>query len=123
MVDRLAQTQPDAHVAEAELERLGEFVVNELEQPRARLDERDVNPHGRQHAGVFRADHPAADDDHALGQLGEVDQFIGVDDGVGRERHVRRARRRGADGDEDVVGLHLMRVRAVDDAKGVRVDE
>ena len=101
------------------------LVVDEFQQPRARFDQRDLHADRREHAGVFGADHSAADDDHARGQLGEREQFVAVDHAAGRRTGrspagpARCRRRSGRARPRDFDRCHRPRC----DAEGVRIDE
>ena len=99
-------------IAQPELQVFRKLVIDELEQPRARFDQRHLHAHRRQHAGVFNPDHPAADDDDRLGQLAEQKQLVAVDDFAGGKGDVARPGGLGADGDEDVLAANLDQVGA-----------
>ena len=74
----------DARVAEVVAEGFDDLLVGELEQARAPLDEGDADAERGEHAGVLDADDAAADDDHGLRQVDEVEHQVGVDDGACR---------------------------------------
>jgi hypothetical protein len=76
--------EPEGHAdaAHVVLEGLDRFLIDKLQQARTAFDEGDVNAHGRQDRGIFRADHPAADDSNRLGECFQGQQAVGVDDAV-----------------------------------------
>ena len=121
--DGFAEAQAHSHVAEAELEIFGQFVIDEFQEPGAALDEGDAHADGGQHAGVFGADDAAADDDHAARQLAEQEQVVAVDDFVGREGDFLGAGGHGSDGDEDIFGAHVEDLLAAGDAQRVGIEE
>ena len=69
-------------------EGLDDLLVGELEEARAALDECDTNAERGEHTTILNADDAAADDDHRLGQVGEVEDEVGVDDGRAVDGHL-----------------------------------
>ena len=93
-----------AHLAHVILKRLGDFAVEKPKHLAATLDKRDLHAQRRQHAGVFGAHHAAADDDHGLGQMVELEQAVGGENGFIVKRDTIRTGRAGAGGDDDDLG-------------------
>jgi hypothetical protein len=85
-----------------------QFGVEEGEQARSFFDEVDVDAKDGEHAGVFAADHAAADDQEALRHLGQVEDGVGVEDALVLEIELGRAERIGAGGDEEDVAAKLL---------------
>ena len=79
-----AQAHGHAGVAQVIAERLDDLLVGELQQPRPLFNQRDAHAERREHAGVLDADHAAAHHDQGLGQVGQVQNLVAVDDGAGR---------------------------------------
>ena len=75
--DFFAQTERNPHTPHLILQRFGDLIVKKTQHLVPAFDERHLHPQGRQHAGVFDADHPPADHDHRLGNVIEFEQFIG----------------------------------------------
>ena len=65
--------------------------VERADQPVALLDHGHVDAEDGEHAGIFAADHPAADDEHALGHLAQAQDRVRVVDTRVVEREDRRA--------------------------------
>ena len=92
-------------VAQVVAERLDNFAVGEFEQAVALFNERDADAEDGEHAGVFDADHAAADDDQGAGQLRQVENLVAVDDGAAVDGNLGRGGGLGADGDDDAIGF------------------
>lgn len=80
-MDFFAEAKGHAHAAHLVLEGFGDFGVEESEAFMAAFDEGDLNAEGGEHAGVFDADDPPTDDDHGPGDVIELEELIGSDDG------------------------------------------
>ena len=92
------------------LERLGDLAVEETQDLVAALDQRDLDAERRQHAGVLGADDAAADHDHGLGQMVELEQAVGTEDGLVVERDALGAGRPGAGRDHEDLGAEPLGV-------------
>ena len=78
-----------------------------LSSPKARaaLDERNANSKCGEHTTVLDADNATADDNHRLGQVGEVEHQIGINDGGPVDGNLCGSGGLGAGADEDVLRL------------------
>ncbi len=99
--------QPHRHprVAQMIAQRLDDLLIGKLQQPRPPLDQRHPHPKRRKHAGVLHADHAAADDNHRLRQVHQLQHQVAVDDAAPIDRHLRRRRRLGSGANQDILGL------------------
>ena len=121
--DFLAQPQRDAHPAHVVLKRLGDFAVEEAEDLVPAFDERDLHPERRHHAGVLGADDAAADDDHRLGQLVELEEPSEQKTAWSLNGHVLGPGRAGAGRDHEDVGAQALGVVRAGDLQQVGRDE
>ena len=92
------------HAAVAQLvdEILDQLVVDEVEEGRARLDQRHGDVERAEDRRVFDADDAGADHRQAARQLGQIDDLVAVEHVDAVERHVGGPERARADGDQDV---------------------
>ncbi len=109
--DAFAQPEDHAQRAGVVQQRVDDFVVAEFEQLRAAVDDGHLHAERGEHDGVFEADHAAADDDHRPRHVGQVENFVGVEDRFAVERNVVGPRRPRAGGEQDVLGLRTSAVR------------
>ncbi len=102
-VDLLVEAQCHAVIPQVIAEGLHDFAVGELEQPRPLLDEHYADAERREHAGVFDADHAAADDDERLRQVRHLHHLVAQEDRAAVDRHGGRLCRARARGDDERV--------------------
>ncbi len=105
-LDRLAQAEHHAEVAQRELQRAHDLGVAERQQLAARVDDRDLGADGGEDRGVFDADHTGADDHERLRDVVEVEDAVGVDDGLVVELDGGRACGPAAGRDHDRSRIH-----------------
>ena len=123
-LDRLAEAEDHAEVAQRELQRAHDLRVAERQQLAPRVDHGDLGADGGEHRGVLDADHAGADDDERLRDLGEVEDAVGVEDRLLVELDARGPHRPAAGRDHDAVGVHdLAAAVGVRDHDRVVVDE
>ena len=101
--DFFAEAQGNAHPAHLVLKGLGDLRVEKAEHLAAAFDQRDLHAEGRQHAGVLDSDDTSADDDHGFGNVIELEQFIGGENGLIVEGHGIGLGGTGPGGDDDRV--------------------
>ena len=104
------QAHGHAAVAQVIAERLDDLLVGKLQQLGPLFDQRDAHAERGEHAGVLDADDAAAHHDQRLGQVGQVENLIAVDDRAAVDGHLGGVGRLGAGGDDDV--LRLVRLGA-----------
>ena len=121
--DLLAEPEHEPERPQVVLQRLDQLVVDEVQDPRPLLDERDVHAERGGHRGVLEPDHAAADHRQRPRQLGQVEDPVGVEHGALVELDSGRARRRGADGDDDALGGQPEARAGARDLERVRVGE
>ena len=121
-----AGTENGALAAHVVAQGFHDFRVDEIEQRRARFDQRDLDAHGDEHRGVFESDHAAADDDQLARDFVHQEKLVAGDDflpvegniaGMGGARtasdqHVRRVEQMSFR-----LALHLDR-RGVEELRG-----
>ena len=124
LFDHVRHVQVDIHRANAPRQGFGQLPVHEGEQLVATFDQMHIDAQRRKHAGVFAADNAAARDQHAVRQVVNVEDGVGIVDPRIMERQDRRVMRIGARGDQEHVALY-MRWRCVfrRDRNRVIVDE
>jgi len=118
LVDLFAQAQRNAHPAHLVLQGLGDLRVEKPEDLVAAFHQGDLHAQGRQHAGIFDSDHPPADDNHGFGNVIELEQLIGSENGFIVEGHGIGPGGTGPGGDDDRVAadnLEIVRPLDVDD--------
>ncbi len=100
------RAEPQRHVAVAQIvgELLDQLAIDEVEEGRARLDQRHGDVEGAEDRRIFDADHPGPDDGHAARQARQVDDLVRIEDRRAVERHVIGAERVRAAGDEGELG-------------------
>ena len=118
-----AEPHGDAAVAQVIAERFDDLLIGEFEQARALFNERDANAERGEHGGVLDADDAAADHDEGLGERGQVEHLIAVDDVAAVDGHLGREGGLGADGDDDVLRLVDLRAAVFGDADVIGVVE
>ncbi len=108
---------PLAHEVHEGFDHLG---IDEIQDRRPRLDDRDLDVQGGHHRGVLEADDAGADHDQIAGEILAREKLVGVEDPLPVERHLRVMRGPRAAGDQDVLArqgdrplrrVHLDRVR------------
>ena len=104
-LDFFVEAHGDAAVAQVIAERLDNLGVGELQQARPLFDQRDANAQDGEHAGIFHADHSAADDDQGLRNLRHAENLVAINDGAVIEGHQRGRGGLGPRGDDDVGGF------------------
>ena len=78
LLERLAELEVDAALAERALDLLGAVLVLERDQVRQRLDDGHVDAERLPGAGELAADHAAAEDDRGRRQLVEQQRVLGA---------------------------------------------
>ena len=107
-LDRLAEAEDHAEVAQRQLQRAHDLGVAERQQLAPRVDDRDLGADGGEHRRVLDADHAGADDDERLRDLLEVEDAVGVEDRLLVELDGRRPHGAAARRDHDGAGVdHL----------------
>ena len=105
-------------------ELFDQFVIDEIEKGRARVDQRHRDIEGIEDRRVFDADDAGADDGEASRQPRQFDDVVAVEHVGAVERHVVGPERPGAAGDQNVGGGIDMLVAGVcGDFHLVRRDE
>ena len=94
-------------------ERLHDLLVGKLQQLGPLFDQRDAHAERGEHAGVFDANDAAAHHDQCIGQVGQIQNLITVDDRAAVGGHLGRVGRLGAGGDNDVFRLVDLRAALV----------
>ncbi len=120
-----AEAERDAALAEGALERLGAGDVLVGDEVGQRLDDGDVGAEGLPDAGELHADDAAAEHDHALGDVVEVEGLVGRHDAAADVEAGQAARVRAGGQDHGGAGVllavHLDGVGA--DEAAVALDE
>ena len=104
-------------------ERLDDLPVDELEQALTPVDHGDHGAERREDAGVLHADHAGADHEHRGGNLRQVEDAVGVDDGRAVDRDVLRDGGHRARGDHESLRADERRRSRALDLDRMRVDE
>jgi hypothetical protein len=112
----------DSEVAQVVLEALGDLLVDEAEEARTPLDDRNLHPERGKHRRVLDSHDARAHDQSRGWDVVEEEQAVGVDDALIVEIDRERARGAGTGGDQDPLGPHAPAFVARD-GHGVRVDE
>ena len=101
------------------------FRVDEVQQPRAHVDQRDAHAERREHARVLAPDHARADHRERARQLVELHHVVAGEDVGAIERGALVARRMGADGQHDIGGADasLHAAQFVIELQHVLIDE
>ncbi len=97
--------------------------IDKGDDPSTRLDQRDMDPQRRKDGGIFRADHPPADDHHRFGDLLHIQDGIGVKDQLAIKRDLRRMMGRGTGGNENKVSRDLRLSFPGPDTNSMRIPE
>jgi hypothetical protein len=79
-IDRFAEAQTHAAVAQVVDKLVDDFAVEEAEDFCPAIDDGDVDVECIQHRGVFHADDPGTDDDKRVRQRFHLQQVIAVND-------------------------------------------
>jgi hypothetical protein len=119
----LAEPEDDPHVAQVVLEPFGDLRVDEVEEPRALLDDGYLQAERREHRRVLDADDAGTDDEHRRRDVVEEEQTVGVEDRLVVELDGARAVRARSRGDDDLLGAQPPVLGAAAQDDGVRVDE
>ena len=114
-----------ALIAQVVAERVGDLVVEEGQQLRARVHQVHLAAHVAEDAGVLAADHPRAVDENGTGRGGHAEEGIAVEDARVVEIDVARPKGMGTGSDDEGVGgqdggLGLL---AGTHLQGVRIEE
>jgi hypothetical protein len=106
-------------------ERFHDLAIDERQQLRARVDERDAHAQRREDAGILQADDPGADHHQRLGQLFDPQQIVAGEDVLTVAWRKRVVHGRRADGDDDERGADLLNdsLRHQLEPQPVRIDE
>src|SRR5262249_54909484 len=104
-------------------ENFDNFRIDELQQARTFIDERDGDAQRGQDRGVLRADDTAADYDDRIRNVFEGEKAVRVDDRFIVERNVGRPGRLRTDGDNDEVGGCLEGPAGLVNAQSMRIFE
>src|SRR5258708_820446 len=94
-------------VAQAVGQPLHHFRIGEFQPPRTPLHQDHAHTQRCEHAGVFHADHAAANHDHGFRNLRHFQDLVAIDDVPAVQRHLTGAGRLGSSGDDD----HLRAIR------------
>jgi len=120
--DLFAKPQREPETAQVVAEGVDEFVVDEIEQLGALVDEGDTHAERRGHRRVLHTDHTRAHDSHGRRNTSDAGDAIRIDDCLVVEVDTRRSRGPRADGDHDLVGTPGLWTRPAD-LQGVRIEE
>src|ERR1700734_2051455 len=90
--------------------RLHDFLVGKFQQLGSFFYQGDTDPEGGEHTRVLDADDASAHHNQRLGQSGDIENLIAVDDRTPIDGNPGRVGRLGARGDDDV--LRLVRLSA-----------
>src|SRR5271163_4789770 len=113
IVDAFVEPQRGAIFTKMVAERVGDFSVDERQQPIALVDQGHPDAKGGKNAGVFAADHSGADHREGPGQPIEMENIVAGEDLLPVERNMRVAGGLGSSGDDDLAGLDYARGAAV----------
>mmetsp|Transcript_4930 Transcript_4930/g.20106 ORF Transcript_4930/g.20106 Transcript_4930/m.20106 type:complete len:376 (+) Transcript_4930:97-1224(+) len=102
--DLLLHHELEPLLLERALERLAHLGVHRRADVFGELDHGHLRPEAAPHASELEPDDAAADDDHALGHLLQVERPGGGDDRLLVNLHARERRGFGARGEDDVLG-------------------
>ena len=78
--DTFVEQQADAHFRHAGGQGLRNLAIQELQQPVAALDQRDLDAQSLKQARVLAADDAAAGDQHGLGDIADAQNGVGIVD-------------------------------------------
>jgi hypothetical protein len=101
VADRLAQPQRNPALAQVIRKRVHDFRVDERQQARALVDERDAHPQRGKDAGIFAADDAGADDGEGARQLIEAQDVVADEDALAIKGDMGILGGSGADGEHD----------------------
>ena len=121
--DLLAEPERRAALTHEKHQGLDHLGVDEVQDRRPGLDDRDLDVERGDHRGVLEADDARADDDEVPGEGLAREELIRVDDPLAVERHRRAVRRPRAAGDEDVLAVQDGRPVGRVHLDGVRIGE
>jgi hypothetical protein len=121
--DFLIKAKSDAAVAEVIAKGFDHFGIGEFQEARAFFDQGDTNPESGEHANVLNANDAATDDDHGLGNLGDAENLVAINDGGAIERDERRFGGLGTGGDDDVVSFEFGLAARAFDLNAMRIEE
>ena len=110
LLERLAELEVDATLAERALDLLRRVFVFEGDQVRQRLDDGDVGAERLPRAGELAADHAAAEDDRGGGQRVEHHGVLGGDDADAVDLQAGQRLHVGAGRQHDVLADHTLAV-------------
>ena len=99
------------------------FPVGEFQQPGPFLHQDHADAQRGEHASVLDADHSAAHHDEGLGDVLHVQDLVAVDDVAIVIGNLGGHRGLGAGGDDDVLGMVVVRSNQTGNADGMRVDK
>jgi hypothetical protein len=106
MAQRAAAEVATAHALELGDPALGELGVEERERSLRLVDHRDLDAQRGEKRGEFRGDHSAAENDEGLGEVGQPEDRVAVEDVLVIDDDVGRSSRARARRDDDVLGAH-----------------
>ena len=105
-LERLADLERDAALAERPLERLRARLVLGRDEPRERLDDRHVDAEGLPRAGELAADDAAAEDDRGRGHVVQRQRVLAGDHPLAVDVQAGQRLRVGAGGQDDVLPVY-----------------
>ena len=104
-LDLDARADVDLPLGEAPREELRDLLVLDRQEPRERLDDRDLDPVGGEDVRELDAHRAGPDHHHGGRQALEPERLVGADDPGLVDRHARQALRRRARREHDRPGL------------------
>ena len=124
LLDAVVEEDLDAVVTHGLHEVIAALGVEKAQQGVAGIDEGHLYPDLAEHARVLAPDHPASDHDDRFGDVGQLEETVGVDDARVVEGDVIRLEGGGAGGDQDEARGELggLTVGGLD-ADGIAIDD